>query len=142
MPWRPGFIPVANDDHAVGECGWIVETSGPEAPSRHSTKQVNPEEGFRVLLHPGVLVDLRTVPRSLRERILNAIEARLTRAPSAHGERLRKSLHGFWKLRVGDHRVVYEILGREVRVYGVMDRREIYERIGRRLAKGWAGPEG
>ena len=67
----------------------------------------------------------------MRDRILDAIEHRLSRDPTHYGERLRKSLHGFWKIRVGDYRVVYEILGQEVRVYGVMHRREVYRTIER-----------
>lgn len=70
-------------------------------------------------------------------RILDAIEDRLGRDPARYGERLRQSLRGYWKLRVGDYRVVYEILGQEVRVYGVMHRRHVYTRLARRLAQGW-----
>jgi len=88
---------------------------------------------YRLLLHPEVAGDLASIPRNLAERILKAIEHRLAGAPDRYGERLRKSLRGYWKLRVGDYRVVYEILGREVRVYGVMDRREVYDLIARRL---------
>ena len=93
---------------------------------------------YRVRIHPEVARDLASMPRNLAERILRAIEHRLSRAPDQYGERLRKSLRGVWKLRVGDYRVVYEILGGEVRVYGVMDRREVYDLIVRRLKR----PEG
>jgi len=93
---------------------------------------------YRVEIHPEVVRDLASIPRNLADRILRAIEHRLSRAPDQYGERLRKSLRGYWKLRVGDYRVVFEILGDEVRVYGVMDRREVYDQIVRRLNR----PEG
>ena len=69
------------------------------------------------------------------------MEKRLAQAPDRYGQRLRQSLRGYWKLRVGDHRVVYEIVGREVRVYGVLHGRDVYTAIARddaRLAAGSA----
>jgi len=93
---------------------------------------------YRVGIHPEAARDLASILRNLAERILRAIEHRLSRAPDQYGERLRKSLRGVWKLRVGNYRVAYEILGGEVRVYGVMDRREVYDLIVRRLKR----PEG
>ena len=92
---------------------------------------------YEVLFHHDVPKDLKGIPRNLKKRILEAIETRLTQAPDRYGQRLRQSLHGYWKLRVGDYRVVFEILGRQVRVYGVMDRREVYGEISKRTAKGW-----
>ena len=93
------------------------------------------------LFHPEFPGDLRRLPANVRERILTAVEKRLGQAPHQYGQRLRQSLHGYWKLRVGDHRVVYEIVGREVRVYGVLHRRDVYTAISRRTTRGWpAGP--
>jgi hypothetical protein len=37
---------------------------------------------------------------------------------------------------VGDYRVVFDIVGHQVRVYGVMDRREIYTEVTKRTSKG------
>ena len=90
---------------------------------------------YRILFHPEMARDLASIPKNLAERILRAIEHRLSQAPDQYGERLRKSLRGYWKLRVGDYRVVFEIVGGEVRVYGVMDRREVYDQIVRRLTR-------
>jgi len=88
---------------------------------------------FEVHLHPEITRDLASIPRNMAGRILTAIDQRLSTDPGRYGERLRKSLRGFWKLRVGDYRVVYAIAGRQVRVFGVMDRKEIYGRVVRRL---------
>ena len=88
---------------------------------------------FEVRLHPEVSRDLESISRHMADRILTAIDERLAAAPGRFGERLRKSLRGYWKLRVGDYRVVYAIVGRQVRVLGVMDRKEVYGRIVRRL---------
>ena len=92
---------------------------------------------YEILFHHDLPKDLKGIPANLQERILKAIETRLAQAPDRYGQRLRQSLHGYWKLRVGDYRVIFEIVGRQVRVYGVMDRREVYGEISKRAAKGW-----
>ena len=95
------------------------------------------DASFSTLFHPEFPDDLRRLPANVRERILTAVEKRLAQAPDRYGQRLRQSLRGYWKLRVGDHRVVYEIVGREVRVYGVLHRRDVYTAIARRTTRGW-----
>jgi mRNA interferase RelE/StbE len=95
------------------------------------------ETSYSTLFHPEFPDDLRRLPANVRKRIVTAVEKRLGQAPDRYGQRLRQSLHGYWKLRVGDHRVVYEIVGREVRVYGVLHRRDVYTAISRRTTRGW-----
>ena len=95
---------------------------------------------FEILFHHEFPEDLKGLPANIQDRILRAIENRLGRSPDQYGERLRQSLHGSWKLRVGDYRVVFEIVAHQVRVYGDMDRREVYAEIAKRTSKGW--PEG
>lgn len=92
---------------------------------------------FEIQFHHEFPGDLKGVPANIQERILKVIEERLGRAPDRYGERLRKSLHGHWKLRVGDHRVVFEIVQRRVRVYAVMDLREVHTGIEKRTSKEW-----
>ncbi len=78
-------------------------------------------------------VDLPLINTKLRERIKNAIETRLITAPHQYGEPLRKTLRGYWKLRVGDYRVVFKIAGSEVWIFGIIHRKRVYEMIERRL---------
>ena len=92
---------------------------------------------FETLFHAEFEDDLRRIPVNVRERIIAAVEDRLGVAPDQYGQRLRQSFHGYWKLRVGDYRVVYEIVGRTVRVYGVMHRRDVYTRIEGRTSRSW-----
>jgi mRNA-degrading endonuclease RelE of RelBE toxin-antitoxin system len=79
--------------------------------------------------------DLPAIPRNLQRRILKAIESRLTREPDRYSVRLRRSLWGLWKLRVGDYRVVYEIKSLEVFVWAIAHRRSVYEDLERRSTK-------
>ena len=88
---------------------------------------------YAVVYRPEVATeDLLRVPRNLRARIIRAVETRLMTEPARYGERLRRSLIGLWKIRVGDYRVCYEIEGRTVTVWAIRHRREIYSILERR----------
>lgn len=84
--------------------------------------------------HPQVIdSDLKKLPLDVSRRILQAIERRLSTDPQRSGVRLAGTLRGCWKLRVGDHRVVYTISGRSITVLAILHRRNVYPRAGRRL---------
>ncbi len=76
--------------------------------------------------------DLKEIPKNLQRRIVRAIEARLTSEPEKYGTRLRQSLAGLWKLRVGDYRVVFEIESGRVRIWAIVHRKRAYEEATRR----------
>jgi len=83
--------------------------------------------GFTVKYHPDVKnIDLPGINVKMRERIRRAIESRLMKAPQEYAVLLRKNLRGYWKLRVGDHRVVFKIEGEIVYVLGIRHRKNIY----------------
>ena len=88
---------------------------------------------FTLTYHPDVKDhDLPLINNRMKTRIRRAIETRLATEPQSYGEPLRKTLKGYWKLRVGDYRVVYKISGRVVRVLAVVHRKKVYERVGKR----------
>ena len=65
---------------------------------------------FRLKYHPDVKgADLPRINVKMRERIRRAIESRLMTALQEYGLPLRNSLRGYWKLRVGDYRIVFKI---------------------------------
>lgn len=76
--------------------------------------------------------DLPKIPAEARRRIGKLIEARLGTEPARFGAPLGGSLRGYWKLRVGDYRVVFKIAERDVWILGVLHRRDVYERASRR----------
>ena len=78
-------------------------------------------------------VDIPLLDARLRTRIKNAIETRLVTAPHLYGEPLRKTLRGYWKLRVGDYRVVFKIVEAEVWILGIIHRKKVYDTIGKRI---------
>lgn len=89
---------------------------------------------FNVIYHPDVSkVDLPRIPNDIRLRIKKAVEERLMIDPTKYGKPLRKSLKSYWKLRIGDYRVVYKIEGNEVIILGIIHRKEVYKNIYQRL---------
>lgn len=89
---------------------------------------------FKLLYHPDVkTVDISPLDSKIKNRIKKAIETRLTTAPHQYGEPLRKTLRGYWKLRVGDYRVVFRIAKNEVWILGILHRKDVYEKIRKRV---------
>lgn len=77
--------------------------------------------------------DLPKINRDVRRRIRKAIETRLQKAPEQYGVPLRKTLKGYWKLRVGDDRVVFRVVEDEIFVYGICHRKEVYPLVEKRF---------
>ena len=90
---------------------------------------------FKLLYHPEVKDDIARLDERLKQRVRIAIETRLTAAPHQYGEPLRKTLKGYWKLRVGDYRVVFKIEENEVWILGIRHRKTVYEDILKRLSE-------
>lgn len=95
---------------------------------------------WAVEFHPLVRdEDLPAIDGAARARILKAIRAKLTSDPEAYGERLRAGLHGYWKLRVGEYRVIYEVRRTLVTVLvlkiGFRRDDEVYRQMAKRLGK-------
>ena len=88
---------------------------------------------YTLRYHPRVRdQDLKTIPAETRRRIARSIDARLTTAPERYGIPLRGSLRAYWKLRVGDYRVVFKIGSAEVMILAMLQRKHVYERASRR----------
>jgi mRNA interferase RelE/StbE len=89
---------------------------------------------FRLLYHPSVRSeDLPLIDQRTKDRIRKAIEERLQTAPHDYGEPLRKTLKGYWKLRVGDYRVVFKVIESEVWILGIRHRKSVYADVGTRV---------
>lgn len=65
---------------------------------------------YEIRYHPDVCAkDLKKLDSPLQRKILNQIQKKLTTAPQEFGKPLRYSLKGYWRLRVEDYRVIYEL---------------------------------
>jgi mRNA interferase RelE/StbE len=89
---------------------------------------------FEIRYHPDVKnVDLPLIDAQIQKRIKRAIETRLMTEPHQYGKPLRKTLKGYWKLRVGDYRIVFRIIGHDIYILGVIHRKKVYEKTGKRI---------
>lgn len=88
---------------------------------------------FAVIFHPAVKDDADAIAKAVRERIRSAIATRLTTEPALYGKPLRGTLAGYWKLRLGDWRVVYAIRDNEVIVFAIKHRSRVYDEVNDRL---------
>jgi mRNA interferase RelE/StbE len=79
---------------------------------------------FKVSIDPAALADLRSLRAFDRRAILNAIERILTTAPTRAGKSRIKRLRGLdspqYRLRVGEFRAFYDVIGAEVYVMRVL----------------------
>lgn len=88
---------------------------------------------FELKYHPDVKdIDIVALDAKTRDRIKKAIENRLTTAPHIYGEPLKRTLKGYWKLRVGDYRVVFKIVESEVWIFAILHREKVYDEVKKR----------
>ncbi len=82
---------------------------------------------YDLIYHPDVKkIDLPKIDNKNKSMIKRAIQERLTTRPEVYGKSLRRTLKGFWKLRVGNYRVVFKIIEYKILILGIMDRKTIY----------------
>ena len=89
---------------------------------------------FELRYHPDVRdIDIPKLNETLKKRIKKAIKERLSISPHQYGEPLRKTLKGYWKLRVGNYRVVYKVEGNEVWIFAIINRKDVYTKVIKRI---------
>ncbi len=89
---------------------------------------------YQVRYPPAVVgQDIPSLDRAMRARIKQAIERKLMTTPEIFGVPLRRSLKGYRKLRVGDHRVVFRLNQNTVYVLAILHRRVVYEHSEQRV---------
>ena len=90
---------------------------------------------YDLVYHPDVKkIDLPKIDNKNKSMIKRAIQERLTTRPEVYGKPLRRTLKGFWKLRVGNYRVVFKIIEYKILILGIMDRKTIYSQIDKRTS--------
>jgi mRNA interferase RelE/StbE len=88
---------------------------------------------YNLIYHADVKkVDLPKIDNKNKAMIKRAIEERLTAQPEIYGKPLQRTLKGYWRLRVGDYRVVFKISGNEILILGIIDRKSVYSQIKKR----------
>lgn len=95
---------------------------------------------WRVVIHRLVIRDdLKSIDKSTARFILKSIYRKLSKDPESYGSPLLGQFKGYWKLRVGDFRVVYKINKDEVLVsvikVGIRRDDKVYKELINRLNK-------
>lgn len=95
---------------------------------------------WKIHFHPVVVkLDLPDIPPTARKQILDVIRKKLCVNPEQYGEPLRKELFGYWKLRVGDYRVIYKIKKLELIILilkiGPRKDKQVYREMLQRIKK-------
>jgi mRNA interferase RelE/StbE len=89
---------------------------------------------YNLIYHPDVKkVDLPKIDAKNKAMIKRTIEERLTTSPEVYGKPLRRSLKGYWKLRVGNFRIVFKIAGSDLRILAIIDRKAVYQKSEKRI---------
>jgi len=73
--------------------------------------------------------ELKRLDKPVRERIIKRINWLSYNSDNIRHEALKENLTGFYKLRVGDYRVIYEIVPEEkiIIIHFIGHRREVYK---------------
>ncbi len=90
---------------------------------------------YKILYHEQVIArDILAISKEWRGKIKNAIEQKLTTRPEIFGKPLRNSLKDYRKLRVGDYRVIFRIKVRDVKIFVIGHRSDVYLLAEKRIA--------
>jgi len=83
---------------------------------------------YKLLIDDRVVKDLRKIDRAWRVKILAAIKIKLIGNPYL-GKKLVGDLSPYYRFRVGDYRVLYEVIENEVTVIviKIKYRKNVYE---------------
>jgi mRNA interferase RelE/StbE len=89
---------------------------------------------FNLIYHADVKkVDLPKIDMKDRSMIKRAIEERLATRPEVFGKPLQRTLKGYWRLRVGEYRVIFKIVENDILILGIVHRKDVYQRIKKRV---------
>jgi len=83
---------------------------------------------FTVKLTPSFLRDLEALSKPIQRKVLDALKRLETEpfGPAPLVKKLKGKGIGQWRLRVGDYRVRYDLVRRDVVLYRVRHRKDIY----------------
>ncbi len=88
---------------------------------------------YKINYHQNVKkFDLPKINAKNKNMIKKAIEERLATRPETYGKPLQRTLKGYWKLRVGDYRVVFKVSNNTIFIFGIIHRKEVYRLIKKR----------
>ena len=89
---------------------------------------------YKLIYHADVKkVDLKKIDAKDKAMIKRAIEERLAIHPEIYGKPLQRTLKGYWRLRVGEYRIIFKLSEKKIVILGIIDRKTIYQQINKRV---------
>ena len=83
---------------------------------------------YKITYHPKVVKDdISKLDQKTKNRIKKSIEFKLLEHPELYSNQLRNTLSEYRKLRVGDYRVIFKIIKKEIRILIIGHRRDVYK---------------
>jgi mRNA interferase RelE/StbE len=82
---------------------------------------------YKIIYKKSVYRDLKKLDKSEAANILDQIENDLSEHPSSFPV-LKGKFAGLRKYRVGDYRIIYVVLGEDVTVLRIGNRRDVYKK--------------
>lgn len=83
---------------------------------------------WRISYHPSVVKrDIKLLDKKTANRVKVAIENKLETNPILYGVPLRGALKRYFKLRVGDWRVIYSLSSNDVLILIIGNRKDVYK---------------
>jgi len=87
---------------------------------------------FRLLYHRAIKKDLKAIPKKEQNRIKRALEQKIAVDPAYFGQALKGSLKPSFKFRVGNYRIIYDVVGKDIHVLMIAHRKSVYEEANKR----------
>jgi mRNA interferase RelE/StbE len=87
---------------------------------------------YNLRYYPAVKKDIKEIDRLSKDKIMHAIEDKLTSDPFSNGIPLKGNLSECYKLRIGNYRVVYEVQGNDVIIICIKHRKDVYNAAAKR----------
>ena len=83
--------------------------------------------GYSVVYKNSVHRDLKSLPKAEAKRIMDSIERELIKRPESNPQ-LKGQFAGLRKFRIGDYRVIYALIGEEIVILRIGNRKNVYKR--------------
>lgn len=85
---------------------------------------------YKIVYHLKVVKeDIPKLDQKTKDRIKKSIESKLLEHPELYSNQLRNTLSEYRKLRVGDYRVIFKIVKKEIRILIIGHRKDVYKII-------------
>ena len=81
---------------------------------------------YNILYKKSVHRDLKKLPKPQAKRILDLIEQELIKQPESNPV-LKGQFAGLRKYRIGDYRVIYVLLGLDILILSIANRKDVYK---------------